>query len=67
MEFIITFKEEATMLGTTMPKFYEPKSTLQWQKNVVVQVLFFKIVQLQTSTRPILKESFINYIQNKGF
>jgi hypothetical protein len=24
-EFIITFKEEATMLGTTMPKFNEPK------------------------------------------
>jgi hypothetical protein len=25
MEFTITFKEEATMLGTTMPKFNELK------------------------------------------
>jgi hypothetical protein len=29
------------------------------------QILFFKIVQLLTSTKPMLKEVFINYIQNK--
>ncbi len=30
-EFIITFKEEATMLGTTMPKFNEPKIGFGWK------------------------------------
>jgi len=30
------------------------------------QILFFKIVQLLTSTKQILKEVFINYIQNKA-
>jgi len=29
------------------------------------QILFFEIVQLSTSTKPILKEVFINYIQIK--
>jgi hypothetical protein len=29
------------------------------------QILFFKIVQLLTSTKPILKEVFVNYNQNK--
>jgi hypothetical protein len=29
------------------------------------QILFFKVVQLSTSTKPILKDIFINYIQNK--
>jgi hypothetical protein len=29
------------------------------------QILFFKIMQLSTSTKPILKEVLINYIINK--
>jgi hypothetical protein len=29
------------------------------------QIFFSKIVQLSTSTKPILKEGFINYTQNK--
>jgi len=29
------------------------------------QIFFFKIVQLSTSTKPILKDVFIIYIQNK--
>jgi hypothetical protein len=29
------------------------------------QILFFKTMQLSTSTKPILKEVFINYTQNK--
>jgi acyl carrier protein phosphodiesterase len=47
------------------PKLVLGESTLQWPKNVVMQVLFFKILQLLTSTKPILKDSFINYNQNK--
>jgi hypothetical protein len=34
-------------------------------QKLLSQILFFKIVQLSTSTKPILKEVFINYIQNK--
>ncbi len=34
-------------------------------QKMLSQILFFKIVQLSTSTKPILKEVFINYIQNK--
>jgi hypothetical protein len=35
------------------------------RQKMLSQMLFFKIVQLSTSTKPILKEFFINYIQNK--
>jgi hypothetical protein len=40
------------------------ESMLQWPKNVVTNIVF-KIIQLLTSTKPILKEFFINYTQNK--
>jgi len=47
------------------------EGVLYWVKThysgpkMLSQMLFFKIVQLSTSTKPILKENFINYIQNK--
>jgi hypothetical protein len=34
-------------------------------QNMSSQILFFKIVQLLTSTKPILKEVFANYTKNK--
>ncbi len=34
-------------------------------QKMLSQILFFKIMQLSTSTKPILKEVFINYTQNK--
>jgi hypothetical protein len=34
-------------------------------QKMLSQILFFKIMQLSISTKPILKEVFINYIQNK--
>jgi hypothetical protein len=34
-------------------------------QKMLSQMLFFKIVQLSTSTKPIIKDFFINYIQNK--
>jgi hypothetical protein len=34
-------------------------------QKMLSQILFFKTMQLSTSTKPILKEVFINYIQNK--
>ncbi len=34
-------------------------------EKLLSQILFFEIVQLSTSTEPILKEVFINYIQIK--
>jgi len=34
-------------------------------QKMLSQILFFKIVQLSTSTKPILKDIFINYTQNK--
>jgi hypothetical protein len=37
------------------------------RQKMLSQMPFFKIVQLSTSTKPILKEFFINYIQNKVF
>jgi len=40
------------------------ESRLQWPKHVVTKKIF-KIIQLSTSTKPILKEFFINCIQNK--
>jgi hypothetical protein len=33
-------------------------------QNMLSQILFFKIMQLSTSMKPILKEVFINYTQN---
>jgi hypothetical protein len=34
-------------------------------QKMLSQILFFKTMQLSISTKPILKEVFINYIQNK--
>jgi hypothetical protein len=34
-------------------------------QKMLSQILFFEIVQLSIFTKPILKEFFINYIQNK--
>jgi hypothetical protein len=34
-------------------------------QKMLSQIFFFKIVQLSTSTKPILKDVFIIYIQNK--
>jgi hypothetical protein len=34
-------------------------------QKMLSQILFFETMQLSTSTKPILKEVFINYIQNK--
>jgi hypothetical protein len=34
-------------------------------QKILSQILFFEIVQLSTSTEPILKEDCINYIQIK--
>jgi len=34
-------------------------------KKMLSQILFFKIVQLSTSTKPIFKDFFMNYTQNK--
>ncbi len=34
-------------------------------QKMLSQILFFKIVQLSTSTKPILKKVSINYIQSK--
>jgi hypothetical protein len=34
-------------------------------KVMLSQILFFKTVQFSPSTKPILKEAFINFTQNK--
>jgi len=34
-------------------------------KIMLSQILFFKTVQFSPSTKPILKEAFINFTQNK--
>jgi hypothetical protein len=34
-------------------------------QKMLSQIFFFKTMQLSTSTKPILKEFFINYIPNK--
>jgi hypothetical protein len=34
-------------------------------QKMLSQILFFEIVQLSTSTKPTLKEVFINHTQNK--
>jgi hypothetical protein len=34
-------------------------------QKLLLQILFLKIMQLSISTKPMLKEVFINYTQNK--
>jgi hypothetical protein len=47
------------------PNFgWRGESTLQWPKNVVTNSVF-QNYELSTSTKPILKEVFIIYTQNK--
>jgi hypothetical protein len=40
------------------------ENTLQWPKNVVTNIIF-QTMWFSTFAKPILKELFINYTQNK--